>query len=260
MASAWAGYAIKGLPLIIHLPIALLFGVIFGGITGYIAGALKAYRGIHEVITTIMLNSLVLQLVEYLAYGPWKEKGQIIARTPLVQKSAVIPKVFGMPLGFAIAVALAIAAWWIMKNTTSGFRLETVGRNKNAAWYSGISVKRTFIIAMVAGGALAGLGGAIETLGVVGRFESAFNAGLGFDGITIALLGRANPLGVIPGAILFGGMRGAGPNMQFDAGVAPEVIDLILAVVLFFVTAPLLGKWFKSLKSDQTTITGGWGN
>ena len=180
--------------------------------------------------------------------------------TPLVQKSAVIPKVFGMPLGFAIAVALAIAAWWIMKNTTSGFRLETVGRNKNAAWYSGISVKRTFIIAMVAGGALAGLGGAIETLGVVGRFESAFNAGLGFDGITIALLGRANPLGVIPGAILFGGMRGAGPNMQFDAGVAPEVIDLILAVVLFFVTAPLLGKWFKSLKSDQTTITGGWGN
>ena len=260
MASAWAGYAIKGLPLIIHLPIALLFGVVFGGITGYIAGALKAYRGIHEVITTIMLNSLVLQLVEYLAYGPWKEKGQIIARTPLVQKSAVIPKVFGMPLGFAIAVALAIAAWWIMKNTTSGFRLETVGRNKNAAWYSGISVKRTFIIAMVAGGALAGLGGAIETLGVVGRFESAFNAGLGFDGITIALLGRANPLGVIPGAILFGGMRGAGPNMQFDAGVAPEVIDLILAVVLFFVTAPLLGKWFKSLKSDQTTITGGWGN
>ena len=260
LASAWAGYAIHGLPLFIHLPIALFFGTFFGALTGIIAGALKAYRGVHEVITTIMLNSLVLQLGEYLAYGPFKEPGQQLARTPEVLSSAKIPDLFGMPVGFFIAITLAVIAWWIFKKTTSGFRLETVGRNKNAAWYAGISVKRSILISMFVGGGLAGLGGAIETLGVVGRYEPAFNAGLGFDGITIALLGRANPLAVIPGAILFGGMRGAGGSMQFAAGVSPDIIDLILALVLFFVTAPLIGKWIKTVRGNEAITTGGWGN
>ncbi|MEI6407488.1 MAG: ABC transporter permease [Actinomycetes bacterium] len=260
LASAWAGYAIKGLPTIIHLPLALLFGVFFGALTGIIAGALKAFRGVHEVITTIMLNSIVLQLGEYLAYGPFKEPGQQLARTPEVLNSAKIPQIFGMPLGFFLGVALAVIAWWVFKTTTSGFRMETVGRNKSAAWYAGISVKRSILISMFVGGALAGLGGAIETLGVVGRYEPAFNGGIGFDGITIALLGRANPLAVIPGSILFGGMRGAGASMQFAAGVSPDIIDLILAIVLFLVTAPLIGKMIKSIRDTEQITTGGWGN
>lgn len=260
LASAWAGYYFHGLPMAIHLPLSLLFGVTFGSLAGVIAGVLKAYRGVHEVITTIMLNSIVLQLGEYLAYGPFKEVGQQLARTPAVLPSAKIPSIFGMPLGFFIAIGLSIIAWWILKKTTSGFRLETVGRNKNAAWYAGISVKKTILASMVLGGGLAGLGGAIETLGIVGRYEPAFNAGLGFDGITIALLGRANPLALIPGAILFGGMRGAGASMQFAAGVSPDIIDLILAIVLFFVTAPLIGKWFKSARGTESITTGGWGS
>jgi len=260
LASAWAGYAIQGVPTVLHLPIALLFGLVFGSLTGVIAGALKAYRGVHEVITTIMLNSIVLQLGEYLSYGPFKEPDQQLARTPEVLPSAKIPDVFGLPLGFFIAVALSLVAWWVFKKTTSGFRLETVGRNKHAAWYAGISVKRSIMISMIVGGGLAGLGGAIETLGIVGRFEPAFNAGLGFDGITIALLGRANPLALIPGAILFGGMRGAGGSMQFASGVSPEVIDLILAIVLFFVTAPIIGKVVKAARTKDSITTGGWGN
>lgn len=260
LASGWAGYAIHGLPPFIHVSVALAFGIFFGSLTGWIAGALKAYRGVHEVITTIMMNSIVLQLGEFLSYGPFKEKGQELARTPQILPSAVIPKVFGLPLGFFIAIALSIFAWWVLKRTTSGFRFETVGRNKSAAWYAGISVKRSIIFGMMIGGALAGLGGAIETLGVVGRYQPAFNSGLGFDGITIALLGRANPLAVIPGAILFGGMRGAGGNMQFVAGVTPDIIDLILAIVLFFVTAPLIGKVFKSARGQESLTTGGWGS
>ena len=260
LASAWAGFYFTNLPMIIHLPLALLFGAVFGGLVGVIAGALKSYRGVHEVITTIMLNSIVLQLAEYLSNGPLKEEGQIIARTAPIQSTAVIPKVFAMPLGFFLGIAIAWIVWLIFKNSTAGFSFETVGRNKNAAWYAGISVKRVSMFAMLIGGALAGLGGAIETQGVVGRFEPAFNAGLGFDGITIALLGRANPLGVIPGAILFGGMRGAGPNMQFDAGVSPDIIELILALVLFFVTAPLIAKWFRLKNTQQLSITSGWGN
>ncbi|MDP2336016.1 MAG: ABC transporter permease [Bacteroidota bacterium] len=260
LASAWAGYFFHDLPMFIHLPLALAFGIVFGSLTGIIAGALKAYRGVHEVITTIMLNSIVLQLGEYLSYGPFKEKGQQLARTAEVLPSAKIPSVFGMPLGFFISIALALFAWWVFKKTTSGFRLETVGRNKSAAWYAGISVKKSVLVSMIVGGGLAGLGGAIETLGVVGRYEPAFNGGLGFDGITIALLGRANPLALIPGAILFGGMRGAGGSMQFSAGVSPDIIDLILAIVLFFVTAPLIGKWFKSARGTKAITTGGWGN
>ena len=259
LASAWAGYAIEGIPTIIHLPLALLFGLVFGALTGVIAGALKAYRGVHEVITTIMLNSIVLQLGEYLSYGPFKEPDQQLARTPEILSTSVIPHIFGLPLGFFLAIALSIIAWWILKKTTSGFRLETVGRNKFAAWYAGISVKRSIMVSMIVGGGLAGLGGAIETLGIVGRYEPAFNAGLGFDGITIALLGRANPLALIPGAILFGGMRGAGGSMQFASGVSPDVIDLILAIVLFFVTAPLIGKVFKSARGGEAITTGGWG-
>jgi len=193
LASAWAGYSIQGLPTILHLPLALLFGLVFGSLTGVIAGALKAYRGVHEVITTIMLNSIVLQLGEYLSYGPFKEPDQQLARTPEVLSTAKIPNVFGLPLGFFIAIALSVIAWWVFRKTTSGFRLETVGRNKHAAWYAGISVKRSIMISMIVGGGLAGLGGAIETLGIVGRYEPAFNAGLGFDGITIACL-----VGLIP--------------------------------------------------------------
>ena len=259
LAAGWAGYAIQGLPSYIHIPIALLFGATFGALVGSIAGVLKAYRGIHEVITTIMLNSIVLALVDYLAGHNFQEQGQTLARTPAVLPSATIPKFFSLPSGFFLAVLLACGVWWIFQRTTSGFRLDTVGRNKHAAWYAGISVKHSVLIAMGVGGAIAGLGGAIETLGVVGRFEPTFNAGLGFDGITIALLGRANPLGVIPGAILIGGIRGASASMQFDAGVAPEIVDLILALILFCVTAPFLGKWLKR-SNNGAVITSGWGN
>jgi len=260
LAAAWAGHRFTELPTAIHLPLSLLFGITFGALVGTISGVLKAFRGVHEVITTIMLNSIVLQLAEYLSNGPLKEEGQIIARTAPIQESAVIPTVFNLPLGFFLGLGVTLIVWWIAKNTTMGFSYETVGRNKNAAWYAGISVKRVTIGAMLISGGLAGLGGAIETQGVIGRFEPAFNAGLGFDGITIALLGRANPLGVIPGAILFGGLRGAGPNMQFDAGVSPDIIDLILAMVLFFVTAPLITRWFRLKQGNQLSVTSGWGN
>lgn len=258
LASAWAGYALD-LPTLIHIPVALLFGAFFGALVGFIAGALKAFRGVHEVITTIMLNSIVIALADFLASRPFKEPDQPLTRTPPILESARIPEILGLPSGFFIAIALSVAMWWILGNTTSGFRIETVGKNKNAAWYAGISVKRSIITAMLAGGAIAGIAGAIETQSIIGRFEPSFNAGLGFDGITVALLGRANPLGVIPAAILIGGMRASGTTMQFEAGVAPELVDLLLAMILFFVTAPLLARLLRR-KQSSITLSSGWGN
>jgi ABC-type uncharacterized transport system permease subunit len=205
-----------------------------------------------------MLNSIVIALADYLASTPFKEPDQPLTRTPKIEDSARIPDVFGLPLGFFIAVIVSYIFWWILKNTTTGFRIETIGRNKNAGWYAGISIKRVVILSMLLGGAVAGVAGAIETLSIVGRFEPAFNAGLGFDGITVALLARANPLGVIPAAILIGGMRASGSTVQFEAGVAPEIVDLLLALILFFVTAPLLAKFFRK-KNEEIAVTSGWG-
>jgi len=259
LASAWAGYYFVGLPTLIHIPLALLFGATFGALVAFIAGALKAYRGVHEVITTIMLNSMVIAIADYLASTPFKEPDQPLTRTPAIQDSARIPDVFGLPFGFFIAIAFSIALWWLLRNTTTGFRIETIGRNRNAGWYAGISVKRVTILSMLVGGSIAGIAGAIETLSITGRFEPAFNAGLGFDGITVALLGRGNPLGVIPAAILIGGMRAAGSTVQFKTGVSPEIVDLLLALILFFVTAPLLARLLKS-RHENVAITSGWSN
>ena len=259
LASAWAGYTFVGLPALVHIPLALIFGAFFGALVALVAAVLKAYRGVHEVITTIMLNSIVIALSDYLTSNPFKEPDQPLTRTPKIQDSAQMPDLLGLPLGFFLAIGLSITLWWIMRNTTTGFSIETIGRNKNAGWYAGISVKKTIMLSMLIGGAVAGVAGAVETLSIIGRFEPAFNAGLGFDGITVALLGRANPLGVIPAAILIGGMRASGSTMQFEVGVAPELVDLLLALILFFVTAPLLAKFFKNRK-ENVAMTSGWSN
>jgi simple sugar transport system permease protein len=236
----------------------LAFGFFFGALVGAIAGYLKAFRGVHEVITTIMLNSIVMGIVDYLASNPFKEPDQALTRTPAILESVRLPMIGNFPSGFFLAAALSFLIWWILGFTTTGFRFNTVGRNKFAAWYAGISYKKTIFFAMLFSGGIAGLGGAVETLGITYRFEPAFNLGLGFDGITIALLGRVHPVGIIPGAILIGGMRAGAANMQFDAGVAPELVDLLLAMILFFVTAPLISRFFKN--SSNRSLTGGWGN
>ena len=258
LAAAWAGVTFDGLPGYIHIPVALIIGAFFGSIVAAISGLLKAYRGVHEVITTIMLNSIVMAIADYLASGKLREPGQFLTRTSEIAESARLPIIGNLPSGFFIAVILGVFIWWVLGRTTSGFRIETVGRNRHAAWYSGISVKRTVVSAMVVSGAIAGLGGAIETLGITYRYAPAFNLGLGFDGITIALLGRVHPIGIIPGAILIGGMRAGAANMQFDAGVAPEIVDLLMALILLFVTAPLITRFFKN--SSNKSMTSGWGN
>ena len=258
LAAAWAGVTFDGIPGYIHIPVALIIGAFFGSIVAAISGLLKAYRGVHEVITTIMLNSIVMAIADYLASGKLREPGQFLTRTSEIAESARLPIIGSLPSGFFIAVILGVFIWWVLGRTTSGFRIETVGRNRHAAWYSGISVKRTVVSAMVVSGAIAGLGGAIETLGITYRYAPAFNLGLGFDGITIALLGRVHPIGIIPGAILIGGMRAGAANMQFDAGVAPEIVDLLMALILLFVTAPLITRFFKN--SSNKSMTSGWGN
>ena len=199
IVAAYVGFAIEGLPLIIHLPLALLAGSLAGALWAAIAGALKAYTGAHEVITTIMLNFIAINITDYLADGPWKDEG-IVTRTPAVLETALIPKAGPYPFGFLLAVLMAILTWYLLYRTTFGYAIRTTGLNSNAALYAGIKVTTVIVLVMAFSGFLAGMGGAVETLGVVGRYQPGFNVGLGFDGITIALLAKTNPLGVIPAA------------------------------------------------------------
>ncbi|MEZ5380114.1 MAG: ABC transporter permease [Acidimicrobiales bacterium] len=263
---AYIGFRFS-MPSVLHIPLTMLIGGLVASLLGMVVGALKAYRGTHEVISTIMLNFVAANFTDWLASrdGPWNDPdGGAIARTPLVNPSAEIPKVGGLPLGFAVAVLAALAVWWLLERSTFGFEIKTAGANKFAATYAGIKVNRIVIATMGLSAFLAGVGGSIETQGVVGRFEPGFNTGLGFDGITIALLARTNPLAVVPAALLIGAMDAGSSRMQSISKVEPEIISVIQACILFFIAAPSVVRYLTRLRAveageDSVSLSAGWG-
>lgn len=264
ITAAVVGFSLQGIPAIVHAPLALLAGFLAGALYGAIPGALKAYTGAHEVITTIMLNYVAINITDYLADGPFKDvsQGNIVARTPLIADSAKIPYIGDIPVGFFIALLAALFCWWLLYKTTVGFEIRTVGLNPDAARYAGIRVAFTVILAMVISGGLAGMGGAIETQGVIYRYQPGFNVGLGFDGITVALLGKTSPFGVIPAAVLIGALKAGANQMQFSAGVASEIVDVIQALILFFVAADMIVRWIfrlRGVEGEKVTLSSGWG-
>jgi ABC-type uncharacterized transport system permease subunit len=264
ITSAFLGFSIHGLPAFIHMPLALIGGALAGGLFGIIPGALKAYRGAHEVITTIMLNYIAINITDLLADGIWKDTspGNVIAMTPLVDNAARILKIGSVPIGFFISIVAAFIVWWLLWKTTTGFEIRMVGLNPNAARYAGIKVARTVILTMVISAILAGLGGAVETLGVVGRYQPGFNTGLGFDGITIAMLGKTHPFGTIPAALLVGAMKAGASEMQFSSGVAKEITDVIQALILFFVAADVIVRTLLRMREtggEEVKLSTGWG-
>jgi simple sugar transport system permease protein len=216
-----------------------------------------------------MFNFVAANFTDWLASrdGPWFDPPETnpsnLARTPVVAESARIPRVEGLPLGFLVAIAAAILIWWILEKTTLGFEIRTVGANRHAAAYAGISGTRMIIITMMISAFLAGLGGAIQTTGVVGRYQPGFNTGLGFDGITIALLAQTHPIGVIPAALLLGAMDAGSSLMQAESSVEPEVISLIQAFILLLVAAPTVVRWITRLRQagegEQIQLSSGWG-
>jgi len=264
LAAAVVGCGLHGLPAMIHVTLALFAGAAAGCLYAAVQGALKVATGAHEVITGIMLNYVAINLTDFLAAGPLKDAspGNIIARTPMVLESSRIVHIAGVPAGFVLGIMAAAAVFWLFKRTTIGFEIRTIGLNLHAARYAGINVLRTVVLTMSVSGVLAGLGGAVETQGIVYRFQPGFNVGLGFDGITIALLARTHPLGVIPAAVLVGAMKAGSSQMQFSAGVAVGIIDLVLAMILFFVAADRIVHWVIGSRhplSAEMTLGTGWG-
>ncbi|NLA80447.1 MAG: ABC transporter permease, partial [Chloroflexi bacterium] len=179
-----------------------------------------------------------------------------------IEESAKIGTIGPVPIGFIVAVLIAFLIWFVINRTTFGFEINSVGLNPHASKYAGMRTKVLIIAALIVSGALAGLGGAVETQGVVGRYQPGFNAGIGFDGITVALLARNSPIAVIASSLLLGAMKGGANTMQFYANVPNEIIDIIQGTMLLFVTAEMVVRWvFKMRKRSETeiTVTAGWG-
>jgi len=271
VASAWVGYALPGLlgfdlPIYIHLPLAVLAGMLFGMLWGAIPGALKAYTGAHEVINTIMMNYIALNLVSFLLNGPMKDKNplNVIARTPEIAASARIPVIFdGLRVhwGFILALVVAFLVWWVLWKTTLGFEIRTVGLNPDAAKYAGINYKRIMTLTLALSGMLAGLAGTIEVTALNYRHELGFSTGYGFDAIAIALLGKTHPLGVVLAAILFAAMRNGATRMQFLTQIPVDIISVIQALILLFVAADAIVRYIYRIRQtgDKVVLTRGWG-
>lgn len=248
MAAVIVGFNFAGLPIYVHLPLALLAGAVVGGLYAGIAGWLRAATGAHEVITTIMLNLMSYRLVDYLLRLPVIQRsGRADPISKSVLESAELPQLLdwidpsmrahgGIFLMFG-AVALV---YWLLFKSTLGFEFRASGENPEAARFAGMRSGLIIVLVMVFSGALAGLAGANQVLGVLGRATPGFSAGIGFDAIAVALLSRSHPIGVLIAGLLFGALEVGGRQMQVDAGVSIDLIGIIQALIVVFIAAPLL--------------------
>ncbi|HEX7196499.1 MAG TPA: ABC transporter permease [Candidatus Limnocylindria bacterium] len=243
LGSAAAGAYLAGASPLMAIPVAILAGGLLGAAWGFIPGALKAWTGAHEVVTTIMLNFIAGALIGYLITGPLEAPGFSFSRTgPLGNAELPTFPVFGanVHLGVLIAFALVPAVWWLVWRSTLGFEIRTVGANPDAARYAGMHPALITILTMSLCGMLAGLAGAGQILGISHFMNASYGTSIGFDSISVALLGRAHPVGITLAALLFGAMRAGSGLMQIEAGIPVEIIDVIQATILLFLAADLV--------------------
>ncbi len=271
LASVFVGYSVKGLPWIIHLPLALAAGILGGALWASIAGFLKARTGAHEVINTIMLNYISYRLADYLLQvgGPMARPGDSRPVSPEILPSAYLPQFFPNDLSIRLNTGLILAlfavwfVYWLLFKTTVGFEIRAVGANPRAARTAGISVGRNIVLAMAISGGLAGLAGAHDILGVLHFMPNAFFSGYGFDSIALALLGRSHPVGVLLAALLFGFLRAGAQRMQGVAQVPIDIISILQALIIIFIAAPeiirLLYRIRAPKEAAEMVYTRGWG-
>ncbi|MBN1469596.1 MAG: ABC transporter permease [Fusobacteriaceae bacterium] len=247
---------------LVVLIVAALAGFLFAGFAGF----LKAKFGIHEVITTIMLNYIASAFEQYCLNYPLKAGGVDgpSPQTPPVLEAARLPQIFAetnthFNIGFIIAVASAILVWFIFKKTVLGYEIKATGHNLTSSENAGINVRKIFLITMGLSGLFAGLAGAERVLGGIGQYtyKSGLMASYGFDGMAIALLGKNNPFGVIIAAILFAALRVGGSEMQFQTDVPNQIIIIIQALIILLIAAENMFKIFFDKTGNMFKKKGG---
>jgi general nucleoside transport system permease protein len=267
LTSVLVGFSITGLPMIIHLPLALLAGAVGGALWAFIPGILKARTGAHEVITTIMLNYVAFRLVDYALKTPlYQREGRADPVSKVVEPTATIPVIVeGLRAhwGIVLSILAAIFVSWLLFRSIRGFEFRAVGLNPGAARYAGMSIAGTIVMSMMIAGALAGLAGATVVLGATRVLSPGMAAGTGFDGIAIALLGRGKPSGVVAAGFLFGALRAGSTPMQSATGIPIHLVVVIQALVIMFVAAPALVRAIYRIRTERAlgaeTFAKGWG-
>ncbi|TSA21861.1 MAG: ABC transporter permease [Actinomycetales bacterium] len=254
------------LPLVIHVIAAALAGMALASIWGGAVGLLKAKTGAHEVILTIMMNYIAGYFILWtLKTSQFLRPGRIDPIAPEVNQSARLPLLAGANLrihaGIFIALAAALFVWWLLTKTTIGYKFRAVGANGQAAKTAGISVPFVLTATMAICGALAGLGGAVQVLGSEHALNADIAGSFGFDAITVALLGRAQPLGTVFAALLFGALHAGGRTMQSNTGVPLDIVLVTQALIVLFIAAPTFVRFIfrlKKLNSSAGLTSKGW--
>ncbi len=267
--ATFVGYAVTGLPTIIHLPLTLLAGFAGGAAWGFIPGWLKAKTGAHEVINTIMLNWIAFRLTDWLLAGPMQRPNAAGSPiSPFIQPSAELPHFFPSPvrfhLGFFISLGVAWLVWWFLFKTTWGYNLRTVGSNPYAARYAGMNIVNSTVLAMTLSGGLAGLAGANQVLAISHNMAMGLSSGYGFDSIALALLGGSHPVGVVLASLLFGTLRNGATQMMVATRIPIDIISILQAFILMFVAAPAIIRSLyrlrkPSVEEEGPVVTSSWG-
>ncbi|GAB2482779.1 ABC transporter permease [Jatrophihabitans fulvus] len=257
ICAGYVGFAWH-LPVVIHVLAAIVAGVIGGAVWGGLVGVLKARAGVHEVISTIMLNYVAYYLLGYLlTLDGYQAPNQTEATSPRVDANADLPGLFGqVHFGLVLALLAAVACWWLLNRSTLGFSLKAIGANAFAARTAGMRIERGYVQVMLISGALAGLIGVSQVLGTRHVVTQDVDAGFGFDGITVALLGQATPLGTVLAGLLFGAFRAGGVVMNSETTTPSDVVSVLQPVIVLFVAAPTLIRGLFRLRAARAG-TGG---
>lgn len=242
--SGYVGFAWQ-LPTALHLLLVVVAALLGGAVWGGLAGWIKARTGAHEVILTIMLNYVAVYLLAWALSTPAMQRpGSSDPISPQIAQSAHYPPLFGPDyrthLGLLVALAAAVGVWWLLERSTIGFGLKATGANPDAARTAGIDTRRAVVVAMVVAGALAGLSGAAQVNGTQFVVVGGIAGSIGFDAITVALLGRSRALGVVLAALLFGAFRAGGVAMQSQTGTPVDIVLVVQSLIVLFIAAPPL--------------------
>ncbi len=259
LAAAVVGFLFP-LPILLHILACLVIGAVFGGLYAALPGLLKAYRGAHEVVTTMMLSYTAILLTSWLVgphglfMAPVPPGQEPIPQTPLVLPTAVLPAIGPyLHAGIFVSLVAVVAVDFFIRRTVVGYEMRAVGLNTEAAENAGIDPRKNIVIALTLSGGLSGLAGAGEILGTYRRFIANWSPGLGWDGITVAVLGSNNPWGVLAGALFFGILRAGGNAMQLQAGVPIEMVFAIQGLIVLFVAAPQFAVWLSKMSIRYST-------
>jgi ABC-type uncharacterized transport system permease subunit len=265
IGATFAGFLFPGLPPVLHVPFAVIAGAAFGAAWGFVPGYLKARTGAHEVITSMMLNYVGLNLLNWLlTVAAFQAPPRVEAISKTIVTGARLPHLLGpslrVNLGFILAVLLVVAVAWLLQRSNLGFRFRMLGLNRDAARVAGVSIERHYVVAMTLAGALVGLGGAFMAMGVDYRIAPLYGGSIGFDGITVAILGRGTPLGVALSALLFGAFTAGGRTMQVNTSIPLQLVQVLQAVLVLFVAAPGVIRTIYRIRVARGSrrVFGGW--